>query len=166
VSPIAWTHRCAIAAVLVTLAACAQPEGTGFNDLALDEVPGGSVVVYVYRPPSVLTGSERCNMTIGDELIGALLPGQSTRVVVPAGTLRFATEGSSLAWVTARVEPASEVFIRQRWVFRLGGFQPRVDRMTRIKALAELERCVFVEEPEIFVEEGDEESPAEDQRAL
>jgi hypothetical protein len=150
------------AALTTTLAACVQPAGSGFRPLPVDEVPKGSAVVHLYRARSLLGTVDLCNMTVGDELVGALEAGQYTRIVVPVGKTRFATAGPYLAYVTVNVSAGSEVFIRQRWVFRLDGFRPTVDRMTRIKAVAELERCVFVEELPIF-EEPDESSEEPDE---
>jgi hypothetical protein len=153
-------RRLAIAAVVMTtVVGCVQPTGAGFRPLPVEDIPEGEAVVYLYRAHSVLGTVDRSNMLIGEEHVGALEVGQYTRVLVPAGRIRFATEGRYLAFVTANVEAGTEVFIRQRWVFRLGGFRPRVDRMTRIKAVNELGRCTYVEDPKLYVEE--EEDPGE-----
>jgi hypothetical protein len=151
-----------ICAVLLSLVSCAPTPVGDFRGVPADGIPDGSAVVYVYRPRQVV-GGQGCNMQLGEELIGALSPGSYTHRFLQPGRTRFTTVGDPGAGVTVILDAGEEVFIRQRWVFGAAGLEPRLDHMTRVKAMPELQRCTFVESPEVLEEPDDEEGESEEQ---
>jgi len=149
--------RFLVASALAVCLACCAPRPAGdFQLVSRDEIPDGSTVVYVYRP-SQLIGGTGCNMRLGDELMGALASGRYTVRFLEPGTTRFTTVGVSIALVTVNLHAGDECFIRQRWVLGPTGIEPRLDHMTRIKAIPELRSLIYVSSPTLL------EEPAEDE---
>ena len=139
--------------VVVGLASCAPRPAGDFELVGRQEIPDGTAVVYLYRPLSVLGGSGGCNITLGDEVIGALEAGRYTRRFLSPGKTRFEAAGGWVAFVTVNLQAGGEYFIRQRWLLGATGFEVRLDHMTRIRALPELETCSYVEAPTLLEEE-------------
>jgi hypothetical protein len=143
-------------ALALSQIACAPRRAGNFQLLDSDQVPEEKAIVYLYRAPSVLGTIDVCNVQIGDQTIGALDAGRYTHVFVEPGETRFESVGSFRAFVTVNTKAGVEYFIRQTWVFRGTGLQPRMENMTRIKALSEIAACFFVESPPMVEASEDE----------
>ena len=131
---------------------CHSEPAEEFRFLSSDDVPRGKVVVYVYRPPSLLGTVGVCNMNLGSELMGALDAGEYTLLFIEPGKTRFETTGSFHAFVTVNLKLGGEYFIKQTWFLNPAGFQPRIENMTKLRAETHLRRCTFVETPPVLEE--------------
>jgi len=146
---------------LAAQVSCHSEPAEEFRFLSNDDVPRGKVVVYVYRPPSLLGTVGVCNMNLGSELMGALDAAQYTLLFIEPGKTRFETTGSFHAFVTVNLKLGGEYFIKQTWFLNPAGFQPRIECMTKLKAETDLRRCTFVEKPPVL-EEIEEHTDEED----
>jgi hypothetical protein len=152
------SFRSNLAAVvfLGMLTACAPRVPGDFRVLTEDEVPKDRAAVYLFRPPSLIDESAVCNMMIGETVIGGLMPGDYTVVIAEPGKTRFETVATTPAFVTIRLAPGAEVFVRQDWHLRGGGAQPALDHLPAAAALSEIRWCSFIESPPL-VPDSDEE---------
>lgn len=149
-----------LAGLAVVAVACAGPVGPPIEPAHPEQVPPHRALVYVYRPPSLLAGSERCNVRMNDAVAGGLRPGQYTYLVVKPGHTRFQGSDNEASFVTVILEPEHEYFIRETWLFDQTGLHSRLQHFPRVKALREMARCTYVESPPVVEKKKPEEKGA------
>ncbi len=137
------------AGLLVVAASCRGPSGPPVEPAHPAKRPADRAVVYVYRPTSLLPGSERCNVKMNESVAGGLGPGQYTYVIVKPGHTRFEGSDTEAAFVTVNLEPGREYFIRETWLFDRTGLHSRLQHIPKVRALREMTRCTYIEAPAV-----------------
>jgi hypothetical protein len=143
--------------LLMAAVSCSAPTGPPLTPAHPAELPARRALVYVYRPPSLLAGSKRCNVTMNDAVTGGLGPGQYTCVIVKAGHTRFEGSDTDASFVTVILEPGHEYFIKETWLFDQTGLHSRLQHIPKVRALREMAGFTYVESPPVVESKTPEE---------
>ena len=128
-------------AALVALSGCAA-SGAAFK--AVDTIPEGKALVYIYRPNSIVGGAVRYHVAVGDERIVYLIRGGYFPYLAGPGETTFWARTEAKAEITEYLKAGQVYYLKGGIGAGVALGRPRLEFVDAGEGREQVEDCVLL----------------------